>query len=128
MVFSPLRRIEHANTRLASDAGILPRIATLTCGSVALPTSNCTTLDRSRAGGRHALMIFSSNQSFAVAQGQAIKFAQASGWAHVELRRCEDIGEDAEIIDDDTLRKAAQIAVERGQRIVVYADEIPLKG
>jgi hypothetical protein len=81
-----------------------------------------------RAGGRHALMIFSADRSLSVAQSQAIKFAQASGWLHVELRQCEEIGDDTDLIDDDTLRQAAEIAVERGRCIVVYADEIPLNG
>jgi hypothetical protein len=79
-----------------------------------------------RSGARHALMIFSAGQSLEAAVVPAGRFAQDSGWQYVELKRCEEIGDDTDLIDDDTLRQAADIAKERGQCIVVYADEIPL--
>lgn len=76
-----------------------------------------------RSGARHALMIFATGPALDAAQSTAVKFVTGKGWTMIEPRRATEIV-DEEIITDDTLRAAAESALEHGSAFVVYGDEI----
>jgi hypothetical protein len=78
-----------------------------------------------RPGARHALMVFATGPDADAAQLSAMGFVASKGWALVEPRRAKEINWDTESIADDTLRSAANSALERGCALVVYRDEIP---
>lgn len=78
-----------------------------------------------RPGARHALMIFVTARTLEEAEGRAAGFAAAQGWSHPEIKRGKDLGPDTPSIADDTLRSAAEAALQHGGGLVVYRDEMP---
>jgi hypothetical protein len=78
-----------------------------------------------RPGARHAFMIYVSSDDLENARPRATELASEAGWLHVEIKREKAIGSDTATISDDTLKSAAEHAIEAGGAIVVYADEIP---
>lgn len=78
-----------------------------------------------RPGARHSLMVFATGTDACAAQSSALEFVASKGWTLVERRRAKEIDWDTESIADDTLRSAANSAIERGCALIVYQDEIP---
>lgn len=79
-----------------------------------------------RPGARHPLMIFATARTIEDAQSKAAAHATEEGWSHVSLKRGKEISGDTTLISDESLRAAADAALQSGASIVVYRDEIPL--
>lgn len=77
-----------------------------------------------RAGGRHALLIYSTNPTLEGAREAAVAFAHDSGWLHVETQRAKATSSDTDLIVDPILRAAAEAALREGQGLVVYQNEL----
>ena len=79
-----------------------------------------------RSGARHAMMIFVRRNASETGDALAIAAAKERGWTEVELGRSKVLDPDLDLIEDDTLRRAAEHAAIKGSSVVVYADELPL--
>ncbi|XHS01715.1 hypothetical protein ACFB49_33230 [Sphingomonas sp. DBB INV C78] len=78
-----------------------------------------------RAGARHAMLIFIRGEPSDQDNARAREVAGKAGWIFVEIQRSKELGGDVELIEDDTLRDAAEHALQHGQCIVTYRDELP---
>ena len=83
---------------------------------------------RLRAGARHALMLFGVGVELASARSAALAGAESKGWSFVEVERQKELDADLSLIEDETLRSAAEDAVRRGHSMIVYRDELPFDG
>ena len=79
---------------------------------------------RYRDGARHSMMILACGEAQDPAQQSAVSLATEGGWTFVDMKRGKQI-DDPDWVEDETLRAAAEEALETGGAIVVYADEIP---
>ncbi|SFO84576.1 hypothetical protein SAMN04488060_0242 [Qipengyuania nanhaisediminis] len=78
-----------------------------------------------RPGARHALLVFVLGGTIEHCQQTAIECVENQGWQFVEPKRAKEVSTDIEQIADDTLRAAATHALNNGDAIIVYQDEIP---
>lgn len=76
-------------------------------------------------GRRHALLIFCVAASKEEAAADATARVEAEGWMAVSLLRSKTLEADLESIANDTVRSAAQAALDDGCGFVVYTDPIP---
>ena len=81
-----------------------------------------------RPGARHPLMFYAAERSLEAAQQRASDFGGKKGWAHIEFKRGKEISRDTQLIADETLRSAAEKALQSGVALVVYSVEIPADG
>lgn len=79
-----------------------------------------------RVGARHALMLFGAAAEMGPARSTAVAGAEDNGWNFVEVQRQKELDADLSLIEDETLRSAAQDAARLGHSIIVYRDELPL--
>jgi len=75
-----------------------------------------------RRGARHALMLFATGASIEDAQQKAVEGAEQVSWSFVTVKRGKAI--DGPDFDDETMRGAAEHALDSGSAMIVYQDEI----
>jgi len=78
-----------------------------------------------RPGARHAMLILVRGDASASLDGAAEGIAQASGWRYITLKKAAELDCDLASIEKGSLRSAVDYALEQGQALVVYRDEIP---
>ena len=78
-----------------------------------------------RASSRHALMIYIRAPTIADARTRAVTHAMETGWLLIDIMQGKVIEGDLTRIEDDTHRATAEDAMQNGQAMIVYADEIP---
>ncbi|MCH7863048.1 hypothetical protein ACQKOH_18225 [Sphingomonas sp. NPDC092331] len=92
--------------------------------SVFLATAVADTVEGRRPGGRHAMLIYVSADSFEEAQAKAAGVALGTGWMLVRLEKGMEVA-DPGATEDPVLRAAAMDALADGSAMVVYGDELP---
>ena len=80
-----------------------------------------------RAGARHALMVFVTAPDENSARQNARDAISKNHWLEGEVMRIKQLS-DPDLIEDDILRASAEWALEQGDAIVVYKDEIRSDG
>lgn len=75
-------------------------------------------------GARHALLIYASAPSLKDAEGVGASFLERQGWILPVFKRGKEINTDTGLLDDETMRAAAEGAVEHGCSMIVYADAL----
>lgn len=80
---------------------------------------------KKRPGARHALLIYASAPSLKDAEGVGASFLERHGWTLPVFKRGKEINPDTGLLDDETMRAAAEEAVEHGCSMIVYADALP---
>ena len=78
-----------------------------------------------RSGARHALLVFVRGDDLDESRRPALDCVEKQGWQFVEVKRAKEVSTDTAEIADETLRAAATHALEAGNSIIVYQDEIP---
>lgn len=78
-----------------------------------------------RPGARHAILVYGKGATLEDARTDTVSFVTLCGWLHVEVKRMKHISNDTTVIQDTILRESAEVAMQKGQAIVIYGDEIP---
>jgi len=77
-----------------------------------------------RPGARHALLIFLTASDGIAARQKARDVTLKRHWLEVEVERIKQL-HGPDLIEDVSMRSAAEYALEKGDAIVVFKDEIP---
>jgi hypothetical protein len=80
-----------------------------------------------RPGARHALLIFLTAPDEDIARQRAKDVALKRHWLAVEVKRIKQLG-DPDLIKDESVRSTAELALENGDAIIIFKDEIPHDG
>lgn len=76
-----------------------------------------------RPGARRALMVFLTAPDEDAARQKARHVIEKRHWLEGRIKRLRQLS-DPDLIEDDILRSAAETALQNGDAIVVYKDEI----
>ena len=83
------------------------------------------TATKQTPGARHALLIYASAPSLKDAEGVGASFLERYGWTLPVFKQGKEVNADTGLLDDETMRAAAEDAVEHGCAMIVYADALP---
>ncbi|RUX34839.1 hypothetical protein EOA23_00270 [Mesorhizobium sp. M2A.F.Ca.ET.042.01.1.1] len=75
-------------------------------------------------GERHALLVFANTNDLESALLSTPRFLASCGWEQINVRDAKKLAIEVPSISDQTLRNAAETALQQGYGIVVYASPV----